>query len=305
MYTSCPYRDLEDLRGMLQLLMEARSLTGDWRYPHLGDLLWQFLLVERHLGARRHIRLWHDGPRLAGYAVLAENPLFEWQVHPDYERQGIQQQAWEWAQTLINEMRRLHPQDWDGPCVSGSRQDDLERVRFLERIGFRPGGDLSEVNLVRELDGAIPELPIPPGCQVRPVQDGEEVEERAAALRDVWLPWSDGNVSTRDYAFLRSLPGFSTDLDMALLLPEGAVAAFTIGYLDPLNRVGVLGDVGCRPAFRRQGYTRLVVLEVLRRMQAHGMRRCLVSTNNEPAIRLYESVGFRLSNRYIEYVLEK
>jgi ribosomal protein S18 acetylase RimI-like enzyme len=50
--------------------------------------------------------------------------------------------------------------------------------------------------------------------------------------------------------------------------------------------------------------TRAVLIEGLRRMQAHGMNRVSVSTgvSNTPAIRLYESVGFRIVNKYLEYV---
>jgi ribosomal protein S18 acetylase RimI-like enzyme len=62
--------------------------------------------------------------------------------------------------------------------------------------------------------------------------------------------------------------------------------------------------VGARPDYRRQGFTRLVLLECLRRMQGRGMDRVSVSTGvtNEPALRLYESVGFKPVNQYIEYV---
>ena len=39
-------------------------------------------------------------------------------------------------------------------------------------------------------------------------------------------------------------------------------------------------------------------------MKAHGMERVCVSTGvaNLPAIRLYESVGFMIVNRYLDYV---
>jgi ribosomal protein S18 acetylase RimI-like enzyme len=42
----------------------------------------------------------------------------------------------------------------------------------------------------------------------------------------------------------------------------------------------------------------------LRRMRARGMDRACVSTgeSNTPALRLYESVGFRTVNKYLEYV---
>jgi ribosomal protein S18 acetylase RimI-like enzyme len=57
----------------------------------------------------------------------------------------------------------------------------------------------------------------------------------------------------------------------------------------------------------RQGLTRAVLLEGLRRMQAYGMDRVCVSTgvSNTPALRLYESIGFKVVNRYLEYIREE
>jgi ribosomal protein S18 acetylase RimI-like enzyme len=47
-----------------------------------------------------------------------------------------------------------------------------------------------------------------------------------------------------------------------------------------------------------------VLLEGLRRLKARGMDRVCVSTgvSNTPALRLYESVGFKIVNKYLDYV---
>jgi hypothetical protein len=59
-FTSRQYAGEDDLLQMQGLLMDARSRTDDWRYWHIGDLMWAFFLLERHLEPRDHIRLWHD-----------------------------------------------------------------------------------------------------------------------------------------------------------------------------------------------------------------------------------------------------
>jgi len=71
-----------------------------------------------------------------------------------------------------------------------------------------------------------------------------------------------------------------------------------------VNGIGESGPVGVRPAYRRRGLARAVLLEGLRRMRKRGMDRACVSTGipNEPAVRLYESVGFRAANRYLDYL---
>ncbi len=314
--TSRNYTGESDLQAILDLLVESRLQTDDWRYPHVGELLWNYFMVLIHLEPSKHIRLWQAGEKLVGepilgepilgepilgYAMLGEDPTFDVQVHPDYAWRGIEDEALDWAETLLIELRRSDPERWGGTLVSGSRQDDSQRMAFLERHGFHPSGEFSEVNLLRSLEGPLPEPLLPPGCQVRAVQP-DELSDRAAAQREVWQPWTVGEVSDEDYAQLMRLPGYDPELDIVSVTPDGVIAAYVNGWADPLNKIGDLGPVGARPAYRRQGLTKAVLLECLRRMQARGMQRVSVSTNNLPARRLYESVGFRVVNEYIEYV---
>jgi ribosomal protein S18 acetylase RimI-like enzyme len=100
------------------------------------------------------------------------------------------------------------------------------------------------------------------------------------------------------------LPGYSRDLDLVTVTPQGVIAAYVNGWIDSANRIGDFGPVGALPAYRQQGLTRAALLEGLRRMQARGMDRTCISTgvSNTPALRLYESIGFRIVNRYLDYV---
>ena len=102
---------------------------------------------------------------------------------------------------------------------------------------------------------------------------------------------------------LMRLPGYHRDLDVVAVTQDGIVASYENGWIDQVNRTGDFGPVGALPAHRRQGLTRAVLLEGLRRMQALGMDRVCVSTgeSNTPALRLYQSLGFEIVNRYFAY----
>jgi ribosomal protein S18 acetylase RimI-like enzyme len=304
MVTSRLYETERDFQQMLDLLVEGRSLTDDWRYPHVGDLIFGFFMVACHLNPKEHIRLWHEDGKLIAYAILGEDPAFDWQVLPGYEWRGIETQAMAWVETLLVELRAANPQLWGGKLVSGARQDNAGRIAFLEQQGFQPGGEFSEVNMICALDEPVPDPVVPPGWQVRAVAKAGEISERAAAQREVWQPWTVGNVSDDDYAYFMRLPGYDRDLDVVAVAPEGVIAAYVNGWVDTVNGVGDFGPVGARPAYRRRGLTRAVLLECARRMQRRGMKRVSVSTSvtNMAAIRLYESVGFKIVNRYLEYV---
>lgn len=302
--TSRLYAGEADLKAMLDMLMQGRASTSDWHYAHVGELLWNFFMVAIHLDPQQHIRLWHaPDSRLVGYAMLGEDPSFDWQVLPEYEWSGIEAQAFEWVQSFLAQLRVQDDSRWGGELASGARQDNPRRIQFLESHGFRYSGRFAEVNMLRSLSEPVPDLPLPAGYQVREL-DLSEIADRAAAERDVWLPWTVGNVTTDDYVQLMRLPGYQRDLEVVTVTPEGVIAAYVTGWTDPVNRIGDFGPVGAREQYRRQGFTRLALLESLRRMKANGMERVCISTGitNTPALNLYESLGFKVVNQYLDYV---
>ncbi|OQY86339.1 MAG: hypothetical protein B6D40_01600 [Anaerolineae bacterium UTCFX3] len=301
--TSRLYESQRDFEQMQDLLMEARSLTHDWRYSHVGELAFNYFMVAIHLNPQEHIRLWHDNEKLVGYAILGEDPAFDWQLLPEYEWSGIEIEALMWAEARTDELRKHDKKRWDGGLVSGSRQDDIHRIAFLEQQGFQYCGDFAEVNMMRSLDEPIPESRLPDGYQVREVSE-TELTNRATIQREVWHPWTVGNVSDDDYARFMQLPGYYRDLDIVSIAPNGVIAAYVNGWIDPLNKIGDFGPVGALETFRRQGLTRAALLEGLRRMKAYGMNRVCISTgvSNVPAKQLYESIGFKIVNRYLDYV---
>jgi mycothiol synthase len=305
MLTSRQYQTEEDLLEMRALLMEGRARTGDWRYAHVGLLAWDFFMVACHLDPRQHLRLWHDGDgKLVGHALLGEDPVLDWQVLPEHEWSGIEDEALSWAEELVAALRRHDPAKWSGPLGCGVRQDDAPRLAFLESHGFRYHGQFAEVNMIRSLERAIPEAVLPEGYRVRALAEAGEVAERAAAYREVWQPWTVGDVSDEQYAACMRMPGYERDLDVVAVAPGGVIAAYVNCWLDPANRIGDFGPVGARPTYRRRGLTRAVLLEGMRRLRAAGMDRVCVSTGvaNAAARALYESVGFAVVNRYLDYL---
>ncbi len=171
---------------MQGLLMDARSRTDDWHYAHVGEMLFNFFMVACHLNPREHIRLWHDATgRLAAYSMLGEDPAFDFQVLPEYEWTGIEAEALRWADERLVELRQQDEKLWGGRLVSGSRQDNSQRIAFLEQNGFRQGGEFSEVNMLRRLDDPIPEVELPAGCQVREVAESDIPDRAGSSPRGV------------------------------------------------------------------------------------------------------------------------
>jgi ribosomal protein S18 acetylase RimI-like enzyme len=302
--TSRPYRDDSDLDDMLNILMVGRSYTTDWHYPHIGEFLFNYFMVACHLELHVCIRLWHHHSQLVAYAILGEDPSLDIQMLPEYEWTGIEAEAFSWSEETLAKFRSRFAEAWGGRLVCVARQDDLKRIAFLENNGFRYHGQFAELNMLRSLDEPIPRVDIPEGYQVLSMAQVNAIDDRAAAHREVWQPWSVGNISTADYYRFMHLPGYRSDLDVVTLVPDGSVTAYVNGWVDPLNSIGDLGPVGARPAFRQRGLTRLALLESLRRMQDLDMDRVCISTGiyNTPAFNLYSSLGFKVVNRHLDYV---
>src|SRR5262249_38064861 len=112
------------------------------------------------------------------------------------------------------------------------------------------------------------------------------------------------DISGDDYLRLMRLPGYRRDLDMIATAPEGAIAAYVNGWIDPGNQIGELGPVGERGAYHRRGLTRTGVVGGVPRLCELGMNRVCVSTgeSNMPALRLDESLGFTTVSRYLTYI---
>ena len=302
-WTSRLYETEADLLQMQGLLMEGRSQTNDWHYPHIGDLNFWFFMVACHLSPQEFIRLWQDDEgKLVAYAILGEDPTFDCQVLPEYEGCGIEAEALAWAESRLPELIQQDAHRWGGRLISGARQDDVKRISFLEAHGFQRG-EYAEVNMICALDGVIPEAVVPAGCLVRSFAGESELSNRADAHREVWRPWTVGNVSDDDYAALMTLPGYDRQLDVLAVTADGVIAAYVNGWIDPVNRIGDFGPVGALSSYRRQGLTKAVLLECMARMKKRGMKRVSVSTgvSNDPGLRLYESAGFKIINEYHEY----
>jgi mycothiol synthase len=152
------------------------------------------------------------------------------------------------------------------------------------------------VLLSRNLDKTIPPVQLGEGFVIRACMGEPEVAARASAQYGAFdSPAAFDPYLKRFTHFMRS-PVYNPDLDIVAVAPDGRVGAFCIVWTDPINEVGLFEPVGAHPDFQRNGLGRAVMQEGLCRLQERGMKSAIVSTgeNNLPAIKLNESVGFRL-----------
>jgi mycothiol synthase len=91
------------------------------------------------------------------------------------------------------------------------------------------------------------------------------------------------------------------ELDLVAVAPDGTLAGFCVCWITPPlaarggARVAQVEPMGVRPEYRRLGLGRALLREGFLRTRALGAARIDVDTysTSEPALRSYESVGFR------------
>jgi GNAT superfamily N-acetyltransferase len=166
--------------------------------------------------------------------------------------------------------------------------DVAAAVRLTDR-GFARFDDHLYEGLYRPLDD-VSDL-VPSAIEVRGVDAGD-LPARVAVHRSAFHP---SRVTQASYATVMASPLYRAELDVVAVAPEGSFGAFALGWFDPEIEAVELEPVGADPAHRGRGYARAACAQVLRRAHEAGAREAVVWSvvGNEPAGRLYRSLGFR------------
>lgn len=297
---SHPYHGEADFRRMRTFLIKAH-IRGQCGFWHIGDLVWRLLLQSCDGDPAQNLRLWENEiGDLLGFAGYYRAQRFDLQVHPDYRQEALAEEMLDWveerwqSEAVSGEVTCLRPDE-------GIYETDVHTIDLLKRRGYlqQPG---SQVGMVRSLEDGLPELVAPAGFQLRAISGEHEAVERSAAHR---AAFDSRRVTEEAYLRLMHTSGYDRDLDVVAEAPDGRIAAFCLGWIDPVNGVGELEPVGTRPEYQHVGLGQAVMLECLRRMKLRGMQEVIVGPVEEGLIPFYESVGFKVRCKTYNFMKEK
>ena len=276
-----PYETDGDLRRMQSLQQELWAGRGPYVAAHVGDLAWW---LHRPEGKRR---LWLDGDHCVAWAWLHPPATLDYDVH--HEHLSLRANVLAWLED-----------EAEGDVLSTyALETDGDWVAFVESSGYkRPASPQSYAYHLRGLDDSSLEPRAPNGFRQHTVEGEEDYRKRVEIHRAVWAP---SRVTEEVYRRVTQAWPYRADLDCVVEAPDGRFAAYVLCWYDDANRVGLFEPVGTHPDFRRQGLGSLVCRYAFRRLQEEGATQALVLAAEEPAVRLYESVGFRRYTRVVEF----
>ncbi len=250
-------------------------------------------------------RLWEDEQgQLLGYAI-AQQPFWtlDYCAHPAARAEGLEERilAWgleRWPQMMPRQEGRL-------ALWLDAREDQTERIALLERLGFVRDA-WSMLHLSQSLARVLPPPAVPEGFSIRPLAGEAEVAAYVALHRAAF----ESNNMTVDWR-RRTLesPQYVPALDLVAVDADGALAGFCICWLSQRANdhngsvAGQVEPMGVRPDLQQRGLGRALLLEGLRRLQAHGATTAYVDCDgeNDPAFQLYEAAGFRIAYQVLKY----
>ncbi len=187
---------------------------------------------------------------------------------------------------------------------------DLEGRALLEVAGYRTARRFCELER-RDLEG-IPDLALPPGIVVRPVDPHDRSMHRRVweagreAFAEHWGE-SDGDWSEDSFAGYLESPHFQPWL-WQVAFDGDLVAGHILNYLDPPepdgSRTGWTEAIAVRKPYRRRGLARALLARSLGVVRDAGATRAALgvdSQNVNQALTLYEGLGFRVVSEQFEY----
>ena len=229
---------------------------------------------------------------------------------PEWRRRGIGRLMLRYNQQRLRRIAAVHPNHIPRYFESFAADSEVSATALLLREGY--SAVRHNFEMLRPTLDDIPEAPMPPGLEVRPVQMDHLQTIRDAsveAFRDHWGYSADEEPPVEqiigDRLFDPSLWRVAWDGEQ--------VAGMVLSFIDhqqnaEYNRKrGWTENICVRRPWRKRGLARSLIVQSLWAIKERGMTEAALGVDTENlsgALRLYESVGFRPVKRWTTYRLE-
>ncbi len=228
-------------------------------------------------------------------------------VRPSSRRQGLGRRLLAWAEERARAAAAEGAGSGELTHVFGANTgDDVPAgVAFAELMGYRPVRFHYEMR--RALDVPIPDVPLPDGLEIRPVQPAQhrtiwDADEEA--FRD---HWDAATVTEDDFRTFFANPDIDPSLWQVAWLGEEVAGLVVNGIYPHENertgiKIGWLDSVATRRPWRKRGVASALIARSLAILRDRGMEVAALGVDVESptgALSLYEGFGFQRHRAWI------
>ena len=241
--------------------------------------------------------------------VRDDSPMYDMEgfVHPEFRRRGLGTALLEWSLDRIRQRATVEDPGVNVTVEGGAEDQEAAHRALLEGAGF---DIVRHFFLMRRatLDD-VPEAPMPPGLEIRPVTEDQRREIIAAefeAFRDHW-----GHREMTEEAVQTTLKMAELNTDLWVVAWDGdQVAGAVENWIWPEEneKLGVkrgwLERISVRRPWRRRGLAKALTARSLILLREAGMEEGMLgvdSQNPNGALGLYEGLGFEVYSRAAAY----
>lgn len=226
---------------------------------------------------------------------------------PEWRGKGIGKAVLPYLQAHIRAIAAAHPAEQPKYYQSYAEENERDATRFLLAAGYQPIRHF--YTMVRPDLENIPDLPLPPGYEIRPVLEEHLPIIFAAsseAFRDHW-GYSAATEPTLEE--IKEDPDFDPSL-WRVAWKDDQVAGMVLSYItrgenQEYQRLrGYTENICVRRPYRKQGLAHSLIASSLVAIRERGMQEAALHVDTENlsgALRLYESLGFRPASRHSTY----
>ena len=223
---------------------------------------------------------------------------FDGWVHPDARRRGIGRSLARWVEERSREVAAAWPGSEPHELGAWVDSDGADGLALLGSLGYRR--NRYGFMMTRRLSEPIPEAPLPPGLEIRPVvaADHRRIwEADTEAFRDHWASPERTEEHFRSWF---TMPNLDTNLwRVAWDGDEVAGSIWALIFPEENTKLGLgrgwLEHISVRRPWRRRGLATALIAETLRMFRDMGLDEGALGVDSENptgALRLYESLGF-------------
>jgi mycothiol synthase len=313
------YRGPEDHAAMAAAAAAVRAFNGDRELGTVADMDNHYGHLDQAALPRDCALVELDG-RVVAYGRASWGELANGgaqvecvlNIVPDARGQGVEEllveHAMRRARELAGEPHRTRGRQADlNVFVSG--RDEAQRA-VLARRGFRITGH--HAGLIRPDVEAIPDIPLPPGFEVRPIDPADGAMHRrvydagARAFAD-----SAGEEKPSEERFQEFLndPSFSPQLWQVAFQGE-QIAGQILNYMGEAEpdgtRIGWTEGITVQPEYRRRGLARALLARSIRTVRDAGATCAGLGVdlgNPNHAVDLYQGMGYRIVSETFQYTV--
>jgi len=232
------------------------------------------------------------------------------QLHPAWRGKGIGSALLHTAENRLREIAAAHTVTGRKLLRTRVQEHQTDWENLITQEGYAPIRYFFE--MTRPLSEPIPEAPLPPGLEVRPVLPNHyhPIWDAAnEAFQDHW-----GEIEHTEAMYEEFMSNRLCDPTLWRVAWDGdQIAGMVLNFYDPdenqqFNRLrGYTEGISVRRPWRKIGLARALIVRSLHMFKSMGMTEAALGVDAENlsgALGLYESVGFRAISRMAIYQKE-